>query len=62
MLKIFVFIDIWFVKQYIQKWLFMENLKMKRKKRTTFFVLPERGFKPQIFSDFPANDLNFHGK
>ena len=24
------------------------------------FDLPERGFKPQIFSNFPAHDLNFH--
>ena len=22
----------------------------------------EQGFKPQIFSNFPAHDLNFHGK
>ena len=51
MLKIFVFIDILFVKQDIQKWLkdkdmqfFMENLKMKRKKRQKFFDLPEWGF------------------
>ena len=43
MLKIFVFIDISFVKQDIQKCLknkdvqfFMENLKMKRKKKSKF--------------------------
>jgi hypothetical protein len=24
--------------------------------------LQERGFEPQIFSNFPAHDLNFHGK
>ena len=23
---------------------------------------PERGFEPQIFSNFPAHDLNFHVK
>ena len=23
------------------------------------FDLPERGFEPQIFSNFPAHDLNF---
>ena len=40
---------------------FMENLKMKRKK-TKKFDLPKRGFEPQIFSNFPAHDLNFHGK
>ena len=44
MLKIFVFIDIWFVKHDIQKWLkkknmqfFMVNLKMKRKKDKNFW-------------------------
>ena len=41
---------------------FMENLKMKSKKRQNFFDLPEWGFEPQIFSNFPAHDLNFHGK
>ena len=30
----------------------VKNLKMKRKKRTNFFDLPERGFEPQIFSNF----------
>ena len=40
---------------------FMENLKMNRK-RTKKFDLPEQGFKPQIFSNFPAHDLNFHGR
>ena len=40
---------------------FMENLKMKRKKGQIFFDLPER-FKPQIFSNFPTHDLNFHVK
>ena len=41
---------------------FMENLKMKRKKGQIFFDLLEQGFEPQIFSNFPAHDLNFHGK
>ena len=26
------------------------------------FDLPEREFEPQIFCNFPAHDLNFHGK
>ena len=39
----------------------MENLKMKRKKDKKNF-LPEWGFEPQIFSNFLAHDLNFHGK
>ena len=39
----------------------VENLKMKRKKDKHFFDLPEQGFEPQIFSNFPAHDLNFHG-
>ena len=25
------------------------------------FDLPDRGFEPHIFSNFPAHDLNFHG-
>ena len=41
---------------------FMEDLKMKRKKGQTNFDLPEWGFEPQIFSNFPAHDLNFHGR
>ena len=35
----------------------MENLQIKRKK-TTKFDLPERGFEHQIFSNFRALDLN----
>ena len=38
-----------------------KNLKIKRK-RTKFFDLPEQGFEPQIFSNFTAHDLNFHGR
>ena len=34
-----------------------ENEKNKEQKN---FDDPERGFKPQIFSNFPAHDLNFH--
>jgi hypothetical protein len=41
---------------------FMENLKMKRKKGQHFFDLPEQGFEPQIFGNFPAHDLNFDVK
>ena len=36
---------------------FMENLIIEKKKAHTFFDLPERGFEPQIFSNFPAHDL-----
>ena len=38
---------------------FMENMKMNKNKK---FDLPERGFEPQIFSNFPAHDSNFHGR
>ena len=41
---------------------FMGNLKMKIKRDKNSFDLPERVFEPQIFSNFPAHDLNFHGK
>ena len=40
----------------------MENLKNEQKKDKIFFDLPDWGFKPQIFSDFFAHDLNFHGR
>jgi hypothetical protein len=41
---------------------FMENLKInEQKKDKAKFDIPERGFEPQIFSNFPAHDLNFHG-
>jgi hypothetical protein len=41
-----------------------KNLKIKRKKKKeqNIFDLPEQGFEPQIFSHFPAHDLNFHVK
>ena len=35
----------------------MENLKMK--KRGKKIDPPEQRFEPQIFSNFPAHDLNF---
>ena len=41
---------------------FMENLKMNRKRTNIFLTFPERGFEPQIFSNFPTHDLNFHGR
>ena len=53
MLKIFVFIDIWFVKQDIQKWLktvFYGEFENEKKKGQNFFDRPERGFTPQIIS------------
>ena len=67
MLKIFVFIYIWFVKQDIQKWLktkicsFLWRIWKWKEKRTKNFDLPEQGLEPQIFSNFSAHDLNFHG-
>ena len=68
MLKIFVFIDIWFVKQDIQKWLkkqryavFYGEFENEKKKGQKKFDLPEGGFESQIFSNFPTHDLNFHG-
>ena len=40
---------------------FMESLKVKRNKDKKIDFL-EQGYEPQIFSNFPAHDLNFHGK
>ena len=60
MLKIFVFIDIWFVKQDIQKWLknkdmqfFRENLKIKRKKDNIFLTLRSGDLNPKFLVIFP---------
>jgi hypothetical protein len=39
-----------------------EGFENEKKKEQHFFDLPEWGFEPQIFSNFPAHDLNFHGK
>ena len=36
-----------------------ENEKKNEQKNSD---LPKRGFEPQIFNNFPAHDLNFHGK
>ena len=41
---------------------FMENLETKRKKDKKKFDLLEWRFEPQIFSNFPTHDLNFHVK
>ena len=34
----------------------------KKKKGQNNFDLPEQGFEPQIFRNFPADDLNCHVK
>ena len=34
----------------------------EKKKGQKIFDLLECGFEPQIFSNFPAHDLNFHGR
>ena len=41
---------------------FYGEFENKNKEGQKIFDLPERGFEPQIFSNFPAHDLNFHGK
>ena len=41
---------------------FMENLETKRKKDKKKFDLLEWRIEPQIFSNFPAHDLNFYVK
>ena len=39
-----------------------EEFENEKKKEQNFFDLPEPGFEPQIFSNFSAHDLNYHGK
>ena len=41
---------------------FYGEFENEKKKGQQIFDLPERGFEPQIFSNFPAHDLNFNGK
>ena len=41
---------------------FYLEFENEKKKGQKISDLPERGFEPHIFSNFPANDLNFHGK
>ena len=56
------------IEQDIKKWLnskipsFYGEFEKKKKKDQKKFDLPERRFEPQIFSNFPTHDLNFHGK
>ena len=44
--------------QIKETYICLENSKKNKKT----FDLPEQGFEPQIFSDFPTHDLNFYGK
>ena len=37
-----------------------EKFENEKKKGQNFFDFPEQGFEPQIFSNFPDHDLNFH--
>ena len=41
---------------------FFGEFENEQKKDKKIFDLPEQGYEPQIFSNFPAHDLNFHGK
>ena len=54
------------IKQDIKKWLKKRypllSEEFEKKKGQKYFGLLERGFEPQIFSNFPDHDLNFHGK
>ena len=69
MMKIFVFINIWFVKQDIQKWLktkicsflripfFMENLKMNSKRTKTFLTYRSGDSNPRFSVIFPPRKV-----
>ena len=41
---------------------FYGEFEKEQKKDKQFFDLPEWGFEPQIFRNFAAHDLNFHGR
>ena len=58
-----------YLRKYgIQKWSktkvcsFYEEFENEKKKSKKFLDLTKRGLEPQIFSNFPIHDLNFHGK
>jgi hypothetical protein len=59
-----VFIDIWFVKQNIQTKIcsFLWRIWKWTEKGQIFFYFPERGFEPQIFSNFPVPWFEFSWK
>ena len=41
---------------------FYGEFENEQKQDKIFFDLQELGFEPRIFSNFPAHDLNFHGR
>ena len=41
---------------------FYGEFENEKKKGQNFFDLPEPGFEPRIFGNFPAHDLNFNVK
>ena len=41
---------------------FYGEFENEMNKGQKIFDLPDQGFEHQIFSGFPAHDLNFHGK
>ena len=41
---------------------FYEEFENEKQRGQNFFDLPEWGFEPQIFREFPTHDLNFHVK
>jgi hypothetical protein len=41
---------------------FYGEFKNEKKKGQKKIDLPEQGFEPRIFSNFPAHDLNFYVK
>jgi hypothetical protein len=45
-----------------EKSTYYDRSGLRGQKGQKLFDLPERGFEPQIFSKFPAHDLNFHVK
>ena len=46
----------------VQYPLLCEEFENGKKKEQNFFDLPEWEIEPQIFGNFLAHDLNFHGK
>ena len=59
-----VLFDFRITKQDNKKWypVLCEEFENEKKKLQKKFDLPEWGFKPRIFSNFPTHNLNFHGR
>ena len=48
--------------KHVENLCFYGDFENEKKKGQKYFDLLKQGFEPQIFCNFPAHDLNFHGE